>query len=302
MSIKTKKAGAYADIVGVFHKRAGAYNAVQGVFVKSAGAYGRVDGGGGVAGLVALMKAKDYVSGQRWLNAAASPADGSNQVDHDFFLGATSSSEASDPSISAGPPVGWAFSSGCRMTLAHGSVSTVPAFYRNLHMAGSKFTIMAYCRWNGSLNGGICPIFDTGTSDQGGADMSRGVYLCDFGTDGKLRLKVNRDSGGASALSAVSDAALPSATNMVIGVSVDGTGATPSFLYRDGAQPVVGGSPTFNGSFVTPGSAQAANVPKLMARGDGNATTNVVTLYGLAVANRNLSLAEMDQVRALLMA
>ena len=43
MSIKTKNAGAYADIVGVFHKRAGAYEAVQGVYVKAGGVYGRVD-------------------------------------------------------------------------------------------------------------------------------------------------------------------------------------------------------------------------------------------------------------------
>lgn len=43
MSIKTKNAGAYADIVGVFHKRAGAYEAVQGVYAKSGGVYGRVD-------------------------------------------------------------------------------------------------------------------------------------------------------------------------------------------------------------------------------------------------------------------
>ncbi len=43
MSIKTKNAGAYADIVGVFHKRAGAYEAVQGVYAKAGGVYGRVD-------------------------------------------------------------------------------------------------------------------------------------------------------------------------------------------------------------------------------------------------------------------
>lgn len=43
MSIKTKNAGAYADIVGVFHKRAGTYEAVQGVFAKVGGVYGRVD-------------------------------------------------------------------------------------------------------------------------------------------------------------------------------------------------------------------------------------------------------------------
>lgn len=43
MSIKTKNAGAYADIVGVFHKRAGAYEAVQCVYAKAGGVYGRVD-------------------------------------------------------------------------------------------------------------------------------------------------------------------------------------------------------------------------------------------------------------------
>lgn len=47
MSIKVKKAGAYADAVGVFHKRAGVYQAVEGVFVKAGGVYGRADGEGG---------------------------------------------------------------------------------------------------------------------------------------------------------------------------------------------------------------------------------------------------------------
>lgn len=43
MAIKVKGNGAYADIVGVFHKRSGAYEAVQGVYVKAGGVYGRVD-------------------------------------------------------------------------------------------------------------------------------------------------------------------------------------------------------------------------------------------------------------------
>lgn len=43
MAIKVKSNGAYADIVGVFHKRAGAYEAVQGVYAKAGGVYGRVD-------------------------------------------------------------------------------------------------------------------------------------------------------------------------------------------------------------------------------------------------------------------
>lgn len=43
MSIKTKNAGSYSDIVGVSYKRAGAYGATQGVFVKSGGAYGQID-------------------------------------------------------------------------------------------------------------------------------------------------------------------------------------------------------------------------------------------------------------------
>lgn len=43
MAIKVKSNGAYADIVGVFHKRAGAYEAVQGIYAKAGGVYGRVD-------------------------------------------------------------------------------------------------------------------------------------------------------------------------------------------------------------------------------------------------------------------
>lgn len=251
---------------------------------------------------VSAFLASSYSSGQVWGNSISTPADGSTQAAHDFYLGETSSVEANDPAISSGPPVGWVFSSGDRMSLAHASVSTVPAFYRNMHMTGSMFTLMVYGRWNGSLNTGICPVFDSGTSDQNGGDVSRGVYFCNFGADGKIRIKVLRDSDGISALNVASDSAMPSNTDMVFGVSVDGTGASQSFLYLDGTQPLVAGSPTFNGILSSPGSTQTVNTPKLMARGDAVHTTNVVTLYGLAIFNRNLTLSEMDAVAAFLQA
>lgn len=255
---------------------------------------------GPLGGSVSLLRAADYVSGQTWVNTVAVPADGATTAAHSFWLGITASVEPQDPSISAGPPPRWVFTSGCRMTLAQASIDGVPTFYRNMHHAGSKFSFLVRCRWNGSLNSGICPVFDTGCGDFGGSDVSRGVYFMDFGTDGKLRLRVKRDSGGASALAVVSDAAIPANQNVTIGFSVDGTGAQTSFGYIDGAKVAIGGATDFDGTFVTPGTTQTANLPKLMARGDGGSTTNVVQLFGMALYNRNLSLAEMTSEAAAL--
>lgn len=243
-----------------------------------------------------------YTSGQLWVNETPAPADGSASAAYDYYLGTSSSSEGQDPSINAGPPVGWVFTSGNLMTLAHTTVATVPTFLRDMHMAGSQFSILVYGRWNGSVNSNICPVFDSGTSDQGGGDVSRGVVFADFGdsvqTNGRLRFRVKRDSGGASALAVESDSALPSNTDMVFGVSFDGTGTTPSFLYLNGAQMSVGGSSTFNGLLSSPGTSQTTNRPRLMARGDGAFTCNTVRLYGLALTSTLLTMAQMDAVSA----
>lgn len=84
MSIKTKNAGAYADVVGVFHKRAGAYEAVQGVYAKAGGVYGRVDAAPEPATVFAsyndqpsaLMGYCSQPSAGRWNMSGAPPSPG----------------------------------------------------------------------------------------------------------------------------------------------------------------------------------------------------------------------------------
>lgn len=63
MSIKVKSGGAYADIIGVFHKRAGAYEAVQGIYAKAGGVYGRVDSAGVPAGALLIDSTPVLIDG-----------------------------------------------------------------------------------------------------------------------------------------------------------------------------------------------------------------------------------------------
>lgn len=85
MSIKTKNAGAYADIVGVFHKRAGAYEAVQGVYTKAGGAYGRVDAPAAQTFEIFRLHIESWYNGGASGGTAGSP----RVADMQLLIGAT---------------------------------------------------------------------------------------------------------------------------------------------------------------------------------------------------------------------
>ncbi len=241
-------------------------------------------------------------SGQTWANAITAPGDGAGQTAYDFYRGTTSGAEGTDPTFNgtAGvDPCYFSFDGGDQFTsvLAAGSVSS---FLRQMHFTGRKWTIEAWVYYNGTATN-ICPIFDTGTSDQGGADTSRGVIFGDFGTSiqtsGRFRLRVKQDSGGTSSLAVQSDAALTATNIYMLAASIDGSGAQASFLYRNGAYDQVGSSDTFTGTFTSPGSTAAANSPKIGARGDSAfRVASGTRIYALRGYQRNLTKAELDVI------
>lgn len=271
----------------------------QALFMSSA-----AGGGGGayttdnlVFMLDAAVSASYSGAGQTWANLTASPADGSSQSDYDFYLGASSAAEGSDPTFvgTAGTDVCY-FS--CGEAPAANKYFTKAAanttFLNGLHKAGAKYTIEIWLLPNARM-AGIRPAFDSGGSDGGGAYTSGSVSFADMSGVGaeKNMLYVTRDSGGARSLQIIADSTLtPTAINM-LACSIDATGVTGSFLYRNGSYDQVGGVDTWDGTYATPGTANPANKAALMARAD--LLTNLQgRIYILRVYNANLSKAQLD--------
>lgn len=269
--------------------------------------YGGGGGGGGsitTANLVLSLDAGSTVSysgsGQVWNNTVTSPADSAAQTDYNFDLGSGTGSSASDPTFTGTAGDGaayWAFAGSEYFGLSLGATSTT--FLKGLHKTGAKFTLEAWVYHPGTTGGNINPVFSSGASDQGGADVSRGVIFADFGTlntaNGKHNcVRVKRDSSGANALAKEGDTALSTGWHM-LACSVDGTGAANSFLYTDGALDPVGGVSTWDGTFSSPGSSDPTNAPKIGDRGDGVfKLPNGSRLAIFRAYNTNLSQSQLD--------
>ena len=307
MAILVKAGGAYAAVDTIYHKAAGVYSPVEGVFSKNAGVYESIGGGGGaLPGLVAMFHAGNYSSGQLWTNEVAAPADGSLQADHDWWLGRSDAADGFDPTFTAGPPAYFTGSGGKIFSQAKAAAANVVNFYRNMHHAGTKFSILAKLRWTLQLSGDIIPIFDSGCSDQGGGFTSRAVTLDVGGTRGnpagRMSLNILRDSGGTYSNWNYTDTALPDGVDVVVGVSFDGTNAVPSFFFKNDAYwPVNGGANTFAGTLTTPGSLQTTNRPAIAARADfGGSTLNFARFHSFAIFNTNLTLEQMIAANAVI--
>lgn len=265
-----------------------------------------VGGGGGptLAGLVYVLDAKLYSSGQTWANSVAVPADGSPQTSYDYFLGSSSSPAADDPTItnSGGDAAYWLFN-GSQFFTETLAAASMPAFLQTMHHAGKKWTIEIWMQWAGILGGNVNPVFDSGTSDRGGSDVARGVIFVDLSgfvqTGGKILLRVKRDSAAQNAWVRQSDADLPSNSPQMVAVSWDASGADPSFFYRNGSYAASSGDgtagDTWTVSGATFGTENASNSSRIGARGDAAfSVPNNTRVYLMRVYNRNLSKAEMD--------
>ena len=251
-------------------------------------------GGGGssvTSGLVLSLDPASYSSGQTWANDVASPADGSGQTAYDFYLGSTSSADGNDPTHSGDY---WTFGGDDYFTAA----SAATAFIKGMHKAGAQFTIEAW--WYRAGDGtNVHPIFDSGTSDQGGSDMSRGVIFGDQGSlvspAGRWGLRIKRETGAGTALNAYLNAT--PALNAWHHHAVSFTGGPGSFLWLDGAQAArQGGTLTWDGTMSDPATSDTANPARIGTRGDGAfRVSNGSRLGILRIYNRALSAAELLQ-------
>lgn len=232
------------------------------------------------SGLVFMLDPEGYSSGQVWGSAP-----------YDFNLGATSSAEGSDPTHSG---TYWTFDGGDYFTAA----SAATAFLKDMHKAGSEWTIEAW--WYSAGDGGnVNPIFDSGTVDGGGSDTSRGVIFGDFGyqvnPQNRWGVRVKQDSGGGSSLNAYLSAA--PATNTWHHHAVSFTGGAGCFLWLDGAVAASNlGATTWDGTLSSPGTTDPANAARIGARGDGAfRVANGSRLGILRVYDRALSDTELLQ-------
>lgn len=240
-------------------------------------------------------------SGTTFSNIITAPADGSAQTSYDYRRGVSGSDGTDFPDFVGAPgldPCYFTFDGTDRIS-SNVAVGSVPTVLRQLHFANKKWTVEVWAYYNGTTSN-VAPLFDTGTSDQGGADISRGVVFGDTGTlqqtAGRFRVRVLRDTGGASALAVQSDASLTAGNIYMLAASIDGSGAESSFLYRNGAYDPVASSNTFTGTYSSPGSTSTANNSKICARGDGAfRVTSGTRVYLVRVYQRNLSKSELDQ-------
>lgn len=239
------------------------------------------------------LDAQNYSSGQTFANFVTNPADLSAQTAYDYILGATSSAEATDPTfISDGSASYFSFDGGDYFTHSLGATST--AFLKGLHKTGAVFSLELWFRFNGNV--AQSSYFDSGTSDQGGSDMSRGlIYTCtdsSFGGVGQ-QLRVKRDSAGANALSVTTTTSFVSGTTYMTGLSYQSNG--DSFFYRNGDYDPTSSGNTFTATLATPGTTDASNSPRIGARGDGAfRVPSGSRLYRIALYNTALSKAEFD--------
>jgi hypothetical protein len=236
-------------------------------------------------------------TGQTVSNLVPLPADGAAQADYHWTRGQSAAVDSTDTDYVADGAASYMssglFGLGRYMSLLTGSTS----FLKSMHKDGAAWTIIMWVRY-ANAGSNIAPLFDSGTSDGGGADMSRGVIFGDTGniqqTVGRFRLRVKQDSGGTNAFAVQSDAALSPGSTYMLAASLDEAAGT-GFLYRNGDYDPVSGSGTFAVSFTSPSTTDATNPPRLGARGDAGASVVIDTRwYVVRVYNRALTKAELD--------
>lgn len=257
-------------------------------------------GDGPTAPVVLSLDAKNYASGQTWNNSVSKPADGSSQTAYDYFLGSDGSVGTNDPTITAAGTDGayWLFDGGDFFTHSL-PVASVPDFLRQMHHTGKQFTLVAWFQYAGAA-GVIAPIFDSGSSDQGGSDMSRGVLFGELsdghgGPIGTLKFRVKQDNAAGTAFNVASDATMPTGQVSMIGISYNANNT--SFLYLNGNYAKVGGADTFTATLTSPGTLNTANQPRFCTRGDGTTgAPNGTRLHIFHAYNRNLTKAELDAI------
>ncbi len=246
-------------------------------------------------GLIAHFDVSDangIVSG-KLKNLEPTPEDGQSQTAYDYWLGTNGTSYA--PSVAGTGQEKHLLFNGSQFCSFAG---TMTDFLKQMHYAASTFTIEMWVYYPGTAGGNINPFFDSGTTDQGGSDMSRGVIFADQGSvgsriSGRINLGVKRDSSAVNAFYANSDASYQFNAVRHIAVSYGGNGSVV-FFTENGEYKQINASDTaaISGTFGTSVSSNS----KIGARGDANACiVNGSRVYVMRLYNRALTQSELYQ-------
>jgi hypothetical protein len=224
-------------------------------------------------------------SGQTWANIVTAPADGSGQTAYDFYRGATSGSEGSDPTFNGSAGANstneyFSFDGGDYLTLAAGNTT----FLNSLHKENAAFTWYGFLRTPTSLAANY-GVFGTDANTSANVDVH-----CLMGGD-DLTLQIVTSSGAALNVNSGSGF-LAAATNYLLAIAYnEATGA--GLFYRKGA---AGKAKTaISGSYASPSSAAATYGLQIGAGGNGaNPLGNGARLWRTGMFNRALSEAQLD--------
>ena len=224
-------------------------------------------------------------SGQTWANIVTAPADGSGQTAYDFYRGATSGSEGSDPTFngSAGANSAneyFSFDGGDYLTLA-GSNTT---FLNNLHKENAAFTWYGFLETPSDLT--QFGLFGTKSN------ISTNIGL-DFSSNnnGNVSFSVGNGSGLAINVN-TGNAFIAASTKCFVALSYEEATGT-GLVYRKAAagKATVG----ISGSYSSPSSSAAAYTLQVFANGNGTfIARNGAKLWRTGMFNRALTEAQLD--------
>lgn len=241
-------------------------------------------------------------SGPTIFNTIRAPADGETSAAYDFTLGAEGVLANQIPRYEGGPgDCGGYFYGNINppnsFLLQLAGAQT--AFLQSMCRPGAQFTIEAWLMTHGPRPGfGTVPLFDSGTSNQGGSRLGKGVGYMELGWDfhaaSEHCIAVNwAIEGGTIPLFKVADAQVSADQVHMVACSIDATGGQPSFLYKDGGYDPVGGQNTWSGVYATDAGA-SLNKATINARADTIYASPRTRLYLLRCYDRALSKSELD--------
>jgi hypothetical protein len=227
--------------------------------------FGLITSAGHTSGLKVCLDAgalASYASGQTWLDQSASG--------NDFFVGATSGAEASDPTHN-GTPGGlsaaeyWSFDGGDYFRYS----TTNPTEFNNLHKDSAQFTVLWCLRTPSSFASGPGLFGTSGTGNVLGIDIG-------FVPGGGLQFVVRRTTAG-QALLEQSTFTLGAGTDVLLALTVDEAAGTGAWYYG-------GSTEAFTSTYSSPETGAATRTAEIMTLGNAQfPMTSGGRLYGFAL-------------------
>lgn len=221
--------------------------------------------------------AASYSSGQSWLDTSGNG--------YDFFRGATSGAEASDPTFNgtAGQRAStnyWSFDGGdfFRLALAN------PSWVNDLHKDNAKFTLMTWIYFP-DITSGTPTIFGTNA-----ATSNPGVIWY-FDTAERHLFQVTHGTGAA--LLIYTSPSIAIGAWHLFAVSIDeAVGANGAFVYVDGV------GTNWTSTYTTPSAAAATSTAEIGAAGSAASPLPNTTRLGMFAAWSGVALTQ-TQLNAL---